>query len=188
LARDEHCADAISAFTTKAANGRIPHALADYLATTTLDALQKKDTADIETLRRNTDKAFDQPSRPLPNSCILVKLACDCTRIAIKINIVAIRGPGQLAVGCKGGCESLLLALQLALFGDAWLVARCMDKVNGFNEREHDAMRASITAQIRVHKLLPLFYILYKGREKELWLYDEQGDLYHTYYSCRGVR
>ena len=48
-------------------------------------------------------------------------------------------------------------------------------------------MRASVVAHTQLHKLTPLFDMLYKNKEGELWPYDEQGVLYRTYHSCMGV-
>ena len=76
----------------------------------------------------------------------------------------------------------MLWALQVALEGELCLAACCLDAVNGFNELERDAMRASIVAHTHMHKLLPLFDMLYTDKEGELWLYDDQGVLHGTFH------
>ena len=63
-----------------------------------------------------------------------------------------------------------------------------MDAINGFNELERKAMRAASVADPRLHFILPLYDMLYTGREGELWFFDEEGNLTHNQASRRGVQ
>jgi len=67
-----------------------------------LGALLKKNEEDIMKLRELFRPDFVLPIRPLAMVYVFVKLACN-----IKDDIVDVTGPGQIVVGCKGGCESL---------------------------------------------------------------------------------
>ena len=73
--------------------------------------------------------------------------------------------------GVKGGCDFLQWELRVILEGDLGTSTWCIDVVNGLNEMELDAMRASLDAHEPLHKLLLLLFdILYKIRVEELWL------------------
>ena len=63
---------------------------------------------------------------------------------------------------------------------DPPFVQAVMDAINGFNELERLAMRAAILADPRLHRILPLFDMLYTDREGELWYFDEEGNLMFT--------
>jgi len=86
----------------------------------------------------------------------------------IKDDITDVTGPCQLAVGCKGGWESLQWALQAAMEADHAFAHAGMDAINGFNELERQAMRAAIVADPRLHCILPLYDMLYTDKEGEL--------------------
>jgi hypothetical protein len=75
----------------------------------------------------------------------------------------------------------------VALEGDLGPDASCLDAINGFNEMERDAMRASIVAHLCIHCLFPLFDMLYMDRVGELWFCNENGAVFRTYHSCKGV-
>jgi hypothetical protein len=76
-----------------------------------LVALLKKDEDDIHALRTLLGLDFVLPIRPLALACVFVNLACNCMLMGIKDDIANVTGPCQLAVGCKGGCESLQWAI-----------------------------------------------------------------------------
>jgi hypothetical protein len=63
-----------------------------------------------------------------------------------------------------------------------------MDAINGFDEMERHTMRASIVVDVRLHNILPLFDMVYTARVGELWYFDEEGELTHSFESRRGVR
>ena len=63
-----------------------------------------------------------------------------------------------------------------------------MDAINGFNELERNAMRATIVADPRLYCIIPLYDMLYTDKEGELWFFDEEGNLTHNHASRRGVR
>ena len=83
-------------------------------------------------------------------------------------------------MGCKGGCESLQWALQVAMEADPNFAQEVMDDINGYNELERQAMRAAIVADPCLHCILPLYDMLYTDREGELWFFDEEGNLMHN--------
>ncbi len=83
----------------------------DYLASLTLVALLKKSEEDIQAMRALLGPDCVLPIRPLAIACVFVKLACICMLSGIKDDIANVTGPCQLAVGCKGGCESLQWAI-----------------------------------------------------------------------------
>ncbi len=188
LGRDDTFAAALAVFISNIASGDVPPKTADYFASATLIALLKKNEEDITALRELMGPDFVLPIRPLAMACVFVKLACNCMLSSIKDDIEEVTGPSQFAVGCKGGCEALQWALQAAMEADPDFAQAVMDAINGFNELERLAMRAAILADPRLHRILPLFDMLYTDREGELWYFDEDGNLMFTLRSRRGVR
>jgi hypothetical protein len=69
-----------------------------------------------------------------------------------------------------------------------WLAHARMDAFNGFNELEMEAMRAVIVMNTVLHRVLPLFDMVYTYRVGELWYFDEDGKLSHTLGCRKGVR
>jgi hypothetical protein len=107
LSRYDAFAMALAAFISNIATGGVPATTADYLETATLVALLKKSEEDIHVLRELLGPDFVLPIRPMAIACVFVKLACNCVISGIKDDIANVTGPGQIAVGCKGGCKSL---------------------------------------------------------------------------------
>jgi hypothetical protein len=62
------------------------------------------------------------------------------------------------------------------------------DAINGFNELERQATRAAIVADPRLHCIVHLYDTLYTDMDGELWYFDEDSNLSHTFPSQRGVR
>jgi hypothetical protein len=91
----------------KVANGCIPHGMDDNMAKAALVVLLNKEANEIEQLRRTMGDDCSPPSRFLAILSTFSKLACNCILIAVRSDVVNITGQEQLAVGCKGGCESL---------------------------------------------------------------------------------
>ena len=136
LSRDEAFATTHATFISNIATGNVPSVTADYLASATLVALLKKSKEDTQALRDLLGPSFILPIRPLAMACVFVKMRCNCTLTDIKDDIADVTGPTQFAVGCKGGCESLQWALQVAMEADSYFAHAVMDAINGFNELE----------------------------------------------------
>jgi hypothetical protein len=118
LSRDGAFASALAIFTSNIATGDVPTSTADYLASATLVALLKKSEEDIQAMRLLLGPDFALPIRPLAMACVFVKLACNYMLSGIKDDITNVTGPSQLAVGSKGGCESLQWAIHVAMETD----------------------------------------------------------------------
>jgi hypothetical protein len=75
-------------------------------------------------------------------------------------------GPSQFAVETNGGYALLQWAIQMAMLARPSLAAASLDASNAFGEIERDCIEAAIKANMYMHRLLPLFKMLYmKGPE-----------------------
>jgi len=107
LFRDDAFASALATFISNIASDDVPTTTADYFASYMLVAVLKKNDDDMKALRELLGPDFVLPIRPLAMACVFVKLAYNCMLSGIKDDIADVTSPCQLAVGCKGGCESL---------------------------------------------------------------------------------
>ncbi len=142
--------------------------MADYLASATLVALLKNNEEDTHALLELLGPEFILSIRPFAMACVFVKLACNCVLSGIKDDIADVTGPYQFARGCKGGCESLQWALQVAMKADLALAEATMYGINGFNELERQAMMSAIVADTCLHNILPLYDMMYTDRDGEI--------------------
>jgi hypothetical protein len=138
-AKDDAFAVALSTFISNISIGDISVTTVDYLASTTLVALFKKNEEDIHALRELMGTGFVSPILPLAMACVFVKLACNCVLAAIKDDIAEVTGPCQFVVGYKGGCESMQWASQAAMEADPSFAHTVMDAINGCNEMKRHA-------------------------------------------------
>jgi hypothetical protein len=84
-------------------------------------------------------------------------------------------GPSQFAVETKGGCELLQWALQMAMEAKPTLAGASLDAINAYGEIGRECIEAAIRANPYLHRLLPLYELLYKRGEGVLWYFDENG-------------
>jgi len=68
------------------------------------------------------------------------------------------------------------------------LAASSLDVSNAIGEIERECIEAAIRADTYMHRLLPLFELLYKHGEGVLWYYDENGKFVVGVRNRRGFR
>ena len=62
------------------------------------------------------------------------------------------------------------------------------DAINTYGEIERECIEAAIKAIPYLHRLLPLYELMYKRGEGVLWYYDENGNFVLGARNKRGVR
>ena len=95
----------------------------------------------------------------------IVKLASNCALTMVKEAMGRVVGPSQFAVETKGGCALLQWALQLAMEVKPALAGASLDAINACGEIEREYIEAAIKANLYLHRLLPLYEIMYKKGE-----------------------
>ena len=188
LARDSACADQLARVVNAIVRADVPESVASILSSSTLTVLLKKDAETMEQMMRDKGPAYVQPSRPLGMGCVLAKLANSCVMRHLRGFVADIVGPGQFAVDARGGCEQVQLALQVLMENDPDAALFSVDVVNAFNDIEPPALLAALLARPELHPLLPLYDMLYTNTAGKLWFYGDDGNLYDTFHSRRGVR
>ena len=68
------------------------------------------------------------------------------------------------------------------------LVGASLDAINAYGEFERECIEAAIKANPYLHRLLPLYELMYKRGEEVLWYYDENGNFVLGARNKRGVR
>jgi hypothetical protein len=68
------------------------------------------------------------------------------------------------------------------------LAVASLDAINAYGEIERECIEAAIKANPYLHRLLPLYELLYKKGEWVLWYYDENGNFVMGTRNKRGVR
>ncbi len=63
-----------------------------------------------------------------------------------------------------------------------------MDAINAYGDIERECIEAAIRANPYLHRLLPLYELLYKRGEGVLWYFDENGNFVMGTRQTRGVR
>jgi hypothetical protein len=79
-------------------------------------------------------------------------------------------------------------ALQMAMEANPALAGARLDAVNAYGEIERECIEATIKANPFLHRLLPLFELLYKRAEAVRWYYDENGKFIMGARNKRGVK
>jgi hypothetical protein len=74
-------------------------------------------------------------------------------------------GPSQFAVETKGGCALLQWALQMAMEAKPAMAGASLDAINAYGEIDRDCIEVAIRANPYLHRLLPLYELLYKKGE-----------------------
>ena len=188
LAKDNACGTALARVLTAIVAGDVPQKTADILSSATLIVLLKKDAQAMAALKQRQGADYKQPQRPIGMGTALVKAACNCALLMVKEAMGPAVGPGQFAVETKGGCALLQWALQMAMEAKPALAGASLDATNAFGEIERECIEAAIKANPYLHRLLPLFELLYKKGEGVLWYYDENGKFVLGVRNKRGVR
>lgn len=188
MAKDPACAAAIARLLTAVITGDVPQKAADFLSSSTLIILLKKDAATMEALKQAQGDAYLQPQRPIGMGTAITKLACNCALHLVKEAMGPAVGPAQFAVDTKGGCALLQWALQMAMEVKPKLAGASLDAINAYGDIERECIEAAIMANPYLQLLLPLYEILYKKGEGILWYYDEHGNFVMSTRQRRGVR
>ena len=71
---------------------------------------------------------------------------------------------------------------------NGFLAAACLDGINFFEEIERICIRAPLEANPSLHRLIPMFAMLYERGNGQLWYYDENGNYVESHCSKCGVR
>jgi hypothetical protein len=158
------------------------------LSFATLIVLLKKDAKTMETLKQQMGDAYLQPQRPIDMGTTIVKMACNCALTMIKEAMGPAVGPSQFAVETKGGCALQQWAVQMAMEAKPALAGASLDAINAYGEIERECIEAAIKANPYLHRLLPLYELMYKKGEGVLWYYDENGNFVMGSSNKRGVR
>ena len=188
LAKDPTCGSALARVLTAIVAGDVPKKTADILSSATLIILLKKDAAAMEAMKQQMGAAYKQPQRPIGMGTALVKAACNCALLMVKEAMGPAVGPSQFAIETKGGCALLQWALQMAMEAKPTFAGASLDAINAFGEIERECIEAAIRANPYVHRLLPLYELLYKYGDGYLWYYDENGKFVLGARQKRGVR
>ncbi len=109
------CGEILASLMTTLNKGDVSDKIADLLSSATLMVLLKKDAETMAHLRRLQGDAYLHPQRFLGMGSKLVKVASNCALLFIKGSIEPAVGTSQLFVVTKGGCDHVLLALQMAM-------------------------------------------------------------------------
>ena len=96
---------------------------------------------------------------------VIVKATYNCALLMVKESMGPAVGPSQLAVETKGGCALLQWALQMAMEVKPTLDGASLDAINAYGEIERECIEAAIKANPCLHRLLPLYELLYKRGE-----------------------
>ena len=99
------------------------------------------------------------------------KAAYNCALLMVKEAMKPAVGPSQFAVETKGGCTLLQWALQMAMEVKPTLAGAGLDAIiNAYGEIERECIyiEAAIKANPYLHKILPLYELLYKRGEEVL--------------------
>ena len=184
LASDSECGTTLARVLTAIVAGDVPQKTADILSSATLIVLPPA----MEALKQHQGEAYRQPQRPIGMGTSLVKAACSCALTMVKDAMGPADGPSHFAVETKGGCALLQWALQMAMEVNPVLAGANLDASNAFGEIKRDCTEAAIRADPYLHRLLPLFELLYKRGEGVLWYYDEHGRFVLGVKNMRGVR
>ena len=176
MARDPACAATLARMLAAVVTGDVPQKTADFLSSSTLIILLKKDAASMEALKQAEKEAYLQPQRPIGMGTTVAKLACNCALHMVKEAMGPAVGPTKFAVETKGGCALLHWALQMAMEAKSYLAAASSDAINAYGDIERECIEATIRANPYLQRLLPLYEILYKRGEGVLWYYDENGN------------
>jgi len=111
MARDPACATALARMLTAVVTRDVPQKTTDFLSSSTLIILLKKDAASMEALKLAEGEAYMQPQRSIGMGTTVAKLACNCALQVAKEAMGPSVGPTQFAVETKGGCALLQWAL-----------------------------------------------------------------------------
>ena len=176
MARDPACATALARMLTAVVTGDVPQKTLDFLSSSALIILLKKDAESMEALTRAQGEAYLQPQRPIGMGTTVAKLACNCALQMVKDSMGPAVGPLQFAVETKGGCTLLQWALQMAMETKPSLVAASLDAINAYGDIERECIEAAIRANPYLQRMLPMYELLYKRGEGVLWYYDENGN------------
>jgi hypothetical protein len=173
---------------TAVVTGDVPQKTTDFLSSSTLIILLKKDATSMEALKLAQGEAYLQPQRLIGMGTTVAKLACNCALEMVKEAMGPAIGPSQFAVETKGGCALLQWALQMAMDAKPALAGASLEAINAYGDIEREYIEASIKANPYLRLLLPLYELLYKRGEGILWHYDEHGNFVMGTRQLRGVR
>ena len=99
------------------------------------------------------------------------RLASLALLIAMADPIAEAAGPRQHCINTPGGAEMVQSAVQALLEDRPDLAAVSLDAENAFNMLDRGAVEAALRADPSLHPLIPIFEMLYKDRDPELWYY-----------------
>jgi hypothetical protein len=150
---------------TAVVTGDVHQKTADFLSSSTLIILLKKDATSMEALKLAEGEAYLQPQRPIGMGTSVAKLACNCALHMVKEVMGPAVGPTQFVVETKGDCDLLQWALHMAMEAKPALVAASLDAINAYGDIERECIEAAIRANPYLQRLLPLYELMYKKGE-----------------------
>ena len=188
LARDTECGTALARELTAVVTGDVPKKTMDILSLATLIILLKNNAKAMAELKLKQGAAYLQSQRPIGMGTALVKTTCNCALLMVRDAMGPDVGPSQFAVKTKGDCALLQWTLQMGMEAKPSLAGARLDAINAYGDIERECIEAVIKANPYLHRLLSLYELLYKHRERVLWYYDENGKFVMGAKNKRGVR